>query len=159
MSKYITLIFVTSFLLLACEEEKPQAKDDFAEQELLSTDLVNNPNSAQGVDTAAMNQLPTMDFVDTFFNFGLMTDGERAVHSFKFINNGNSPLIIAHAKGSCGCTVADYPSKPIEPNGEAEIKVMFDSKGKSGYQEKTVTITTNTAQNLHWLTVRAEVTK
>lgn len=155
MGKYLSLLFVTVFLFAACgNEQKQETQED---EGLLSTDLVNVPHSAKGVDTLAMNQLPTMDFVDTFYNFGLMSEGEKAVHSFEFTNNGSTPLIIVHAKGSCGCTVADYPSKPTPPGGKASIQVMFDSQGKSGYQEKSVVITTNTARNLHTLSVKAEV--
>ena len=157
MIKYSSLIFVMVVLFAACVDEPQKQEEGMQEEELLSTDLVNVPHTAKGVDTAALSELPTMDFVDTFFNFGLMTEGERAVHSFQFANNGNNPLIITHAKGSCGCTVADYPSQPIPPGGKAEIQVMFDSEGKSGYQEKSVIITTNTAKNLHTLIIRAEV--
>lgn len=155
MSKYLFL-FVTVMMFAACGDE-PQKQDVQEEDNLLSTDLVNVPQSANGIDSSAMDQLPTMDFVDTFYSFGLMTQGEKAVHSFEFTNNGNTPLIITHAKGSCGCTVADYPSKPTPPGGKAEIQVMFDSDGKTGYQEKSVVITTNTAKNLHVLLIKAEV--
>lgn len=157
MSKYLFL-FVTIVVLVACgDNAQKQESEAQEEKELLSTDLVNVPHTAKGVDTVAMNELPTMDFADTVYDFGIMSAGEQAVHDFEFTNNGNTPLIIAHAKGSCGCTVADYPSKPTEPGGKAVIKVMFDSEGKTGYQEKSVVITTNTAKNLHTLSIKAEV--
>lgn len=66
--------------------------------------------------------------------------GEKAVHIYKFKNTGKEPLIISDAKGSCGCTVPQWPKEPIAP-GKGD-KVEFDS-GKNGHtQHDTVQIPT-----------------
>ena len=39
-------------------------------------------------------------------------------------------------KGSCGCTVPDWPKNPINAGNSAKIKVRFNSEGKKGYQNK-----------------------
>ncbi|MDQ3192310.1 MAG: DUF1573 domain-containing protein, partial [Bacteroidota bacterium] len=78
------------------------------------------------------------------YDFGVITQGEKISFSYKFKNTGKTNLIITSAKGSCGCTVPEYPKKPIAPNGEGKIEVVFDSDGKSGKQNKTVTILSNT---------------
>ena len=64
--------------------------------------------------------------------------------TFEFKNTGNEPLIISNAKGSCGCTVPEWPKDPIKPGQSAAIKVKFDSTKKEKDQEKSVTITANT---------------
>jgi hypothetical protein len=87
---------------------------------------------------------PTMKFEELDFNFGTIKQGESVTHIFKFKNDGKEPLIINTAVGSCGCTVPEYPKEPIRPNGAGEIKVTFNSTGKSGPQDKTVTITYDT---------------
>lgn len=87
---------------------------------------------------------PTMKFDELEFNFGTIKQGESVTHIFKFKNDGKEPLIINTAVGSCGCTVPEYPKEPIRPNGAGEIKVTFNSTGKSGPQDKTVTITYDT---------------
>ncbi len=125
----------------------------------LPTNLVNNPNSAAGLDTVAAARKPTMDFKDTVHNFGAMHKDEVGQFEFEFTNNGKTPLIITSATGSCGCTVADYPHDALQPGKSASIKVSFNSKGKKGHQEKSVTIHANTLRNIHMLFIKAELDK
>jgi hypothetical protein len=84
-----------------------------------------------------------MKFKEEEFNFGTIKQGDKVVHEFEFENSGKEPLMITEAHGSCGCTVPDYPKDPIKKGEKRIIKVTFDSAGKMGIQDKTVTITTN----------------
>jgi hypothetical protein len=77
------------------------------------------------------------------FNFGTIKQGESVTHEFSFTNNGKDDLIITNAQGSCGCTVPQYPKDPIKKGATGIIKVTFNSAGKMGMQDKTVTITSN----------------
>merc|ERR1711991_549120 len=61
---------------------------------------------------------------------------------FVFTNIGNSPLKITNAKGSCGCTVPQWPREEIAPGETGEIKVRYDTK-RIGMINKTVTIQSN----------------
>ena len=81
------------------------------------------------------------------FDFGTIEQGESTTHEFKFINTGSEPLIISKAEGSCGCTVPIFPKEPILKNQSATIKVTFNSTGKFGIQDYTVTISSNAKQN------------
>ena len=99
----------------------------------------------------------TMTFNESTFDFGTLTAGEKASHVFKFKNTSNNPLIITAANGSCGCTVPKWPREPIAPGAEGEIQVEFDSKGKSGPQAQSVTITANTLPAQTVLQIKAEV--
>ncbi|MFK7946712.1 MAG: DUF1573 domain-containing protein [Saprospiraceae bacterium] len=98
-----------------------------------------------------------MKFSESTFNFGSVTDGEKVEHIYKFKNTGNDPLIISNAQGSCGCTVPQWPKEPIAPGKSGEIKVVFDSKGKVGKQNKTVTITANTEPATTTINITGEV--
>lgn len=149
------LVFVLSVVVFAScnNSEAPQEN----KKELLSTDLVNNPRSAEGMDTAAFNALPTMDFKDTMHDFGTMHEGEVSTYDFEFKNNGKNPLIISSATGSCGCTVPSYSREPIQPGQSSTMKVQFNSTGKIGHQEKSVTISTNSKRGTHMLYIKAEV--
>jgi hypothetical protein len=51
-------------------------------------------------------------------------------------------LIISNAKGSCGCTVPEWPKEPIAPGAKASIKVKYDTN-RPGVINKNVTITSN----------------
>ena len=96
-------------------------------------------------------------FEETNFDFGNIKEGSKVTHAFKFKNIGGADLIISDARGSCGCTVPEYPRKAIAPGQESEISVQFSSEGKKGQVEKTVTITTNCSPNTKVITIQAEV--
>ncbi|HBK84260.1 MAG TPA: hypothetical protein DDZ41_11825, partial [Flavobacterium sp.] len=49
------------------------------------------------------------------------------------------------------------PKAPIKPGQSAPIKVTFDSTGKPGIQEKTVTLTSNTANGKEICKILANV--
>ena len=91
-------------------------------------------------------------------DFGTIKEGEIVVTEFIVKNIGDSDLLIHEAKGSCGCTVPQPPKEPIKPGASAPIKVSFDSKGKPGSQEKTVTLTTNTQNGHETFKIKANVT-
>lgn len=91
---------------------------------------------------------PVMTFDVLEYNYGTIKQGESVTHEFKFKNTGREPLIINNAVGSCGCTVPDYPKEPIKPNGTGTIKVTFNSAGKMGAQDKTVTLTYDTDKTI-----------
>lgn len=90
-------------------------------------------------------------------DFGKVIQGEKVSYAFKFKNSGNADLIISDARGSCGCTVADYPKKPMAPGEEGEIDVKFSTEGKKGFQSKTITLVANTEPNSVVLTIKANV--
>jgi len=84
-----------------------------------------------------------MTLTEEEFNFGTIKQGESVTHEFSFTNEGKEDLIITNAQGSCGCTVPLYPKEPIKKGASGVIKVTFNSAGKMGMQDKTVTITSN----------------
>jgi hypothetical protein len=89
-----------------------------------------------------------MKFKTMEHNFGRMKEGEKREYDFAFTNTGKEDLIIEDCKGSCGCTVPEWPKDPIKPGQSAAIKVKFDSTKKEKDQEKSVTITANTEPDL-----------
>ena len=155
MFKRIIYLVIVPALLISASCGESNTKE--VNKDRLSTDLVNNPRSAAGTDTAALNALATMDFRDTLFDFGMINQGQVIRHEFEFTNNGKSPLVISNAAGSCGCTVADYPREPMEPGKTGVIKVQFHSAGKRGHQEKSITLTTNSISGSHHLYIKGEV--
>ena len=85
---------------------------------------------------------PTMDFKDLVVDYGVIEMNSDPYRAFDFTNNGDAPLIIKFAKGSCGCTVPEYPKDPILPGDSAQIKVRYDTN-RIGKFTKTVSLTTN----------------
>lgn len=60
-------------------------------------------------------------------------------------------------KVSCGCTIPEYPKKPLKPGDSSEIKVIFNSKGKRGEQKKVVTIFANTLKGAEKIMIRSTI--
>ncbi len=101
----------------------------------------------------------TMSFDKSEHDFGIIKEGETVQTKFTFTNTGQTDLIIVDAKGSCGCTVPSYPKNtPIAPGTTGEIMVSFDSSNKPNMQQKTVTISANTASGRETLRIMATVT-
>ncbi|SDJ91668.1 Protein of unknown function [Pedobacter sp. ok626] len=111
-----------------------------------------NTDAAVPVGDAAV-----MDFEKGNYDFGKITQGEKVSYSYKFKNSGKSPLIILNATATCGCTVPEVPKEPIKPGEEGEIKVVFNSTGKSGMQDKVITVTSNAQPHIASLHLTGEV--
>ncbi len=90
------------------------------------------------------NKNTIVEFDTLYHNFGAIFEGESVAYSYKFKNIGSSDLIIKDAISSCGCTVPNYPKKPIKPGECGEIEVIFDSAGRYGNQYKSVILKLNT---------------
>lgn len=137
---------------------------DAARESLTTAPAVTNPSAnASNTVKPAEPAVPagpttTMSFDKLEFDYGVIDAGEKVNHKYKFTNTGSEPLIISNAKGSCGCTVPNWPKEPIPPGATSEIDVVFDSKGKKGKQSKRVTITANTSPAQTFLTIKGEVT-
>jgi hypothetical protein len=144
---FLGLLFF-AFATFSCQEkteEKNISENKTAEATVMPAPT-GQTTSAEVTDAPASDaaNMPTMDFESVEHNFGSVTEGTKVKHIFKFKNNGKSPLIISDAKTSCGCTVPEYPKNiPIQPGQEEQIKVEFDTNGKSGNQMKDVTLAAN----------------
>jgi hypothetical protein len=122
---------------------------------LLSSDVVNNPNSAKG--NSDLSSLPFIKFDEEVHDFGKIIEGETVAYSFKFTNTGKSDLVIADVSTSCGCTVPSYPKAPIRPKEQGVIKVSFNSAGKRGFQSKNIVVVANTQPNSTMIRIKAQV--
>ena len=116
-------------------------------------------NNGQKSSTAELSdKMPKLVFVDKgVYDFGQVTEGDTVVRNFAFKNEGQFPLIINNIHTSCGCTTPEWPKKPIEPGAESAIKVKFNSAGKRGVQNKTVTVYANTDPAYSEITFRVMV--
>ena len=75
-------------------------------------------------------------------DYGQMEQHANGQCVFVFTNTGTAPLKITNAKGSCGCTVPQWPREEIAPGATGEIKVKYDTK-RIGMINKSVTIQSN----------------
>ncbi len=100
---------------------------------------------------------PAFSFEEEMHDFGSIEEGTVAKHDFTFTNTGNAPLVINNARGSCGCTVPEWPREPIAPGETGTIHVEFNSTNRTGAQQKQVTLTANTVPNKKVLRISAQV--
>lgn len=117
---------------------------------------VDNPNVA-GEQAAPNPDAPVMTFSESEYNFGDIKQGDVVKHTFEFTNTGKTPLLIENATASCGCTVPQWPKDPVAPGAKGTIDVQFNSAGKSGVQNKQITITANTQPNTTMIAIKGNV--
>lgn len=124
-----------------------------------SASIAQNEKSAAPAPavTAVSTDGPVMKFDKDEHNFGTIKQGDKVEYAFEFVNNGKEPLIITEAHGSCGCTVPEWPKQPLKKGEKGTIKVTFNSAGKQGMQDKTVTITSNAADSPKVLHIKGTV--
>jgi len=90
---------------------------------------------------------PNMKLETTVVDYGTIEQDSDPYRYFKFVNEGTEPLVIKHAKGSCGCTVPEYEKAPIMPGESSEIKVRY-ATNRVGPFTKTITLTTNEGSDI-----------
>lgn len=153
--KAITLIILATFVMASCKKEAEKVEDSVTYS--APADAPSAVEEAPKVDPNG--KFAKMDFSKLEHDFGTINPNEKVETVFTFTNTGEANLVISKATGSCGCTAPDYPKEPIAPGEKAEIKVVFDPKGKNGMQNKTVTLTTNTASGMEKLAIKANIVK
>jgi hypothetical protein len=148
MNKSVSLFLAISLtVLVACQ--------DSAAKKITNATPVHN---SQAATPAAQTDGPVMTFDKISHDFGTIEEGEKVTTQFSFTNTGKSDLIIVDARGSCGCTVPEYPKNtPIKPGDSQTITVSFDSSNKPGVQQKSVTLSANTASGREMLRIKANV--
>ncbi|WP_338872445.1 DUF1573 domain-containing protein [Spirosoma sp. SC4-14] len=117
-----------------------------------------NRKQGESAKATASGKMPKITFEEKgIYDFGTLTEGDTVEHTFKFVNTGEFPLIINNITASCGCTTPEWPREPIAPGQTSSIRVRFNSRGKSGEQNKTVTIFANTDPSMTDLQFKALV--
>ncbi|MGB1021021.1 MAG: DUF1573 domain-containing protein [Flavobacteriaceae bacterium] len=146
MKKWILIPFAVLGLLLVSCQEGASRKVKKENVEASSNDIADKADA------------PVMKFDKVIHDFGTIAEGDKVKTTFNFTNTGKSDLIIVDARGSCGCTVPNYPKNtPIAPGESGEIVVSFDSSNKPNMQQKTVTIAANTQSGRETLRIKAMV--
>jgi hypothetical protein len=91
-------------------------------------------------------------FVTTNHDFGNVPEGPAAIFEYEFINTGHEPIVISDVQKSCGCTTPDWTKEPILPGKKGKITASFDTKGRVGNFNKTLTVVSNAQQSNFQLT-------
>ncbi len=76
------------------------------------------------------------------FDFGALTEGDPASHTFEFTNKGTDTIILeaSDVRASCGCTTPDWTKTPVLPGQNGLVKASYGTQGRPGAFTKTVTV-------------------
>lgn len=160
----LVLIAAMSMALFACQTSGNAGKSD-TDQPVASTATpaapAATPQAPKKPDYLAkaegMSQTTVEWSADTY-DYGSVATGAKVTHQFRFTNTGDAPLTLTRVKPSCGCTTPTYTKEEIAPGEDGFIDVAFNTAGKSGVQNKTVTVTGNFAGTNKILRINGEVT-
>jgi len=96
------------------------------------------------------------DFETETIDYGKIQQNEDGYRVFKFKNIGKAPITITSIKSSCGCSVAEKPTKPIMPGENGSIRVKYDTKRLGGFS-KTFMIHSNAQEKLKRVRIKGIV--
>ena len=141
------LLFLISSLFLSCENKQKQ-------------EALNASESAIPLDLRpSAEKHPIMEFDQPVVYLGRVTQGDSARYTIHFKNKGNMPLKIMSVNASCGCTTPKWSQDLIQPGKKGFIKVTFNSAGKEGKVQKTITAYCNTIPADNTVAFKIEVIK
>lgn len=148
MKRYILSLFAVTALISCDVRRKDKIADESGlreEKAQKDFEVFRKKTVADSLEKVAafLKDTTTVQLIDSVYNFGTITSGEKVNYSFRFKNTGSKALIITEAHASCGCTIPEKPEKPIMPGEIGMIKVVFNSQGKQGHQEKAIIVTSN----------------
>jgi len=101
---------------------------------------------------------PKLTLSEVVHDFGKVKQGAAVSTEFMIKNTGKSPLNIRKTHSSCGCTVAELAKETLQPGEEVVLKVTFNTSGRRGTQQKSITIYSNDPlKPVQRVTVKASV--
>ena len=162
--KKVSLLLALGLLAASCNRDKPteagtqgmNAAAADADDNSKANPTIDNPNVAS--DTEAPNpDAPVMTFAESQFDFGDIKPDSKVSHTFTFTNTGKTPLLIADATASCGCTTPNWTKEPVAPGAKGTLDVQFDSRGKQGLISKQVSVRANTQPSMTVIYIKGNV--
>ncbi len=153
--KKILLLAAVALTLASCQSKTDKNVNTVS----ADTDSAAVAAKADSVKAEAIRRVdgPVLTFETSNYYFGKIEKGEKVSYSFKFRNTGKMPLIIKEAIATCGCTVPEVPKEPIKPGQAGELNVVFNSAGKTGRQDKIVSVRSNALNSAIELHLTGEI--
>lgn len=104
-------------------------------------------------------QSKPIHFREETFDFGTVKeDGGSVLHEFVFTNTSNRPVRIVTVQASCGCTTPDWSKDAVQPGKTGFVQASYNPKGRPGFFNKSLTVTTDFDANPIILQIKGNVT-
>lgn len=106
---------------------------------------------------SAQSRGPRMTFDHSSYDFGdVQRRGGDLIKEFRFVNDGDEPLVIKKITKSCSCMTVTFSRKPVMPGSSAVIKIKYEPhKVEPGIFHKVVQIYSNESkQRVRLLTIQ-----
>ena len=99
---------------------------------------------------------PVMVFDRTSHDFGdVPRKGGDLIKEFRFVNEGDAPLVIKKITKSCSCMDMDYSRKPVKPGEAGVIKVIYQPhKVEAGIFNRVLQIYSNCSEEVCLITIQ-----
>lgn len=93
---------------------------------------------------------------ETSWNFGdVPRRGGDLVHEFRFVNDGERPLVLVRVITSCSCIRASFSKRPVAPADSGVIRIVYEPhKSEPGAFNKVIQIYSNSVDGRDILTVQ-----
>jgi hypothetical protein len=103
------------------------------------------------------NAQGALKFKQEKHDFGTITEGTVATYSFEFTNTGKTPVVISNVQPSCGCTTPEWTREPVMPGKTGKVTASYNSAGRPGNFNKTVTVMNNGQMSQIVLSIQGSV--
>ncbi|MCR5456239.1 MAG: DUF1573 domain-containing protein [Bacteroidales bacterium] len=78
-------------------------------------------------------------------DLGEMEAGEVKIHRISYRNTGSTPLKIRAVRNACDCISVRIDTPEVAPGQDGSITIVFNTEGRTGKQNRYLTIITNSA--------------
>jgi len=110
------------------------------------------------VSTGFSQQAKQLQFKEELFDFGKVAEDKGPVtHEFVFTNNSSRPVKVLTVQASCGCTTPGWSKEPVAPGKTGFIQASYNPKGRPGFFNKSLTVTTDLEANPVILQIKGQV--
>ena len=97
-----------------------------------------------------------IEFETTEHDYGTIPQGGNGTYEFVFRNTGKGPLLLTNVRSSCGCTVPEWPRKPIDKGEAGKIKVSYNTR-ITGSFSKSISVYSNAGEAPVVLIIKGKV--
>ena len=87
--------------------------------------------------------------------FDVARHGGDLIKEFRFVNDGDEPLVIKKITKACSCLTVSYSRKPVLPGEASVIKIKYEPhKIEEGIFHRDIQIYSNSPEGVRLLTIQ-----